>query len=53
MNDLKQVKILNMDDKVMHYIWLECHIAEVGDNALWINGTVIYKHSLKDTTYVL
>lgn len=32
MNYLKKVKMLNMDYKMMHYMWMAGHIAEVGLN---------------------
>lgn len=44
MNDLRKVKKLAINDKLMHYKWLEYHIVEVGDRVAWISGKTIYKH---------
>lgn len=49
-NDLKRVKMFRVDDKVMHYKWLAGHIAEDDENAPWVNGESIYRHTLKFNT---
>lgn len=50
MNELKRVKNLTIDDKLLYYKWLLDHIAEAEENAPWMNGEKIYKCTLKLTT---
>lgn len=49
MKDLKRVKKLSINDKVIPYKWLVDHIAKSRKNAVWVDGSMIYKHTWKFT----
>lgn len=44
---LKKVKKFSTNNKVMNYNWLGNHIIEAGENVVWVNGEIIFKHTLK------
>lgn len=50
MLELRKVKMLSMEVKLMHYKWLADHIIEVNERTDWVIGATIYKPTLSLTS---